>query len=70
MGIGFHDLSAPPAPAGDLLLPGPDYGLSVKQMQVLGLTRDASFGARLPEVRAVSERAVVPSASSCVCAAM
>ncbi|KAI3423992.1 hypothetical protein D9Q98_009825 [Chlorella vulgaris] len=57
MGIGFHDLSAPPAPAGDLLLPGPDYGLSVKQMQVLGLTRDASFGARLPEVRAESLRA-------------
>lgn len=33
----------------------PDYGLSVKQMQVLGLTNDAAaYAARLPEVRAVS----------------
>ena len=55
MGIGFtSDLATPPS--GELLLPGgPDYGLSVKQMQVLGLTHDASFGAKLPEVRAVSE---------------
>jgi hypothetical protein len=57
MGISFTEdfdhLRAPPSP--ELVLPGHDYGLSVKQMQVLGLTsNDTSFAARLPEVRAVS----------------
>lgn len=56
MGIGFHDLHTP---SQQLVLPdGPDYGLSVKQMQVLGLTSDNSFGAKLPEVRAVRRQGV------------
>ena len=54
MGIGFHPVGSPqPLAADDLVLPGLDYGLSVQQMQVLGLTNDA---AKLPEVRAVSAR--------------
>ena len=56
MGIGFktgrEGLSLPSD--NDLLLPGPDYGLSVKQMQVLGLTNDAMT--KIPEIKAVSER--------------
>lgn len=42
----------------ELILPSQhDYGLSVKQMQVLGLTSDQeAFAARLPEVKAVSRR--------------
>ena len=63
MGLGFH--VGQPAPAGlvapqepQLLLPEHDYGLSVKQMQVLGLGNDANgFGSRLPEVKAVSAAA-------------
>ena len=63
MGLGFH--VGQPGPSGlvapqepQLLLPEHDYGLSVKQMQVLGLTDDATgFGARLPEVKAVSAAA-------------
>jgi hypothetical protein len=53
MGIGFHDVHSPPS--GELLLPdSPDYGLTVKQMQVLGLTNADSFASKLPEVKAVS----------------
>jgi hypothetical protein len=70
MGIGFHDLHAP---SKELVLPdGPDYGLSVKQMQVLGLTSDNSFSAKLPEVRAVRRvgcfrpRASMQLAASCI----
>ncbi|PRW32599.1 ATP-dependent Clp protease proteolytic subunit-related chloroplastic [Chlorella sorokiniana] len=63
MGLGFH--VGQPAPSGlvapqepQLLLPEHDYGLSVKQMQVLGLGNDATgFGARLPEVKAEALRA-------------
>jgi hypothetical protein len=55
MGIGFktgrEGLSLPSD--NDLLVPGPDYGLSVKQMQVLGLTNDAMT--KIPEIKAVSE---------------
>ena len=60
MGIGFTP--APSAEAEGTLLPGcselvvpppsVDYGLSVKQMKVMGLTNDA--WASLPEVKAVS----------------
>ena len=74
MGISFTEdfdhLRAPPSP--ELVLPGQDYGLSVKQMQVLGLTsNDTSFAARLPEVRAVSAAAAAaestPTAVACCC---
>lgn len=55
MGIGFktgrEGLSLPSD--NDLLVPCPDYGLSVKQMQVLGLTNDAMT--KIPEIKAVSE---------------
>jgi hypothetical protein len=55
MGIGFktgREGLSPPSD-NDLLVPGPDYGLSVKQMQVLGLTNDAMT--KIPEIKAVSE---------------
>lgn len=55
MGIGFHGDSGLAAPQQDLWLPEqPDYGLTVKQMQVLGLTNDGSWAAKMPEVKAVS----------------
>lgn len=55
MGIGFHQQSSGLVLPNQQLETGPDYGLSVKQMQVLGLTNDGSFAtARLPEVKAVS----------------
>ena len=67
LGISFTEdydhLRAPPSP--ELVLPGNDYGLSVKQMQVLGLTNnDNSFAARLPEVRAVSAAAAAAAAAA------
>lgn len=53
MGLGFHP--EPVQRSQELLLPDtPDYGLSVKQMQVLGLTNDGSFATARPEVKAVS----------------
>ena len=53
MGIGFTSDNALAVPSQELLMPNtPDYGLSAKQMQVLGLTNQP-IGARLPEVDAV-----------------
>lgn len=58
LGIGFHQQSSGLVLPSQQLETGPDYGLSVKQMQVLGLTSDGSFAtARLPEVKAVSASA-------------
>lgn len=58
MGIGFHQQSSGLVLPSQQLEAGPDYGLSVKQMQVLGLTNDGSFAtARLPEVKAEALRA-------------
>ncbi len=78
MGLGFH--VGQPTPSGlvapqepQLLLPEHDYGLSVKQMQVLGLTNEATgFGARLPEVKAVSAAAAAAVAAhpGCGCVAV
>ena len=76
MGLGFHhglgqqqqQDSGLLVPDSDLVLPGHDYGLSVKQMQVLGLTNDAtSFGAKLPEVRAVSAGSLWVCVLPCCC---
>ena len=78
MGIGFHQQSSGLVLPSQQLEAGPDYGLSVKQMQVLGLTNDGSFAtARLPEVKAVSAsaaRLLLPACSvllaacgTCVC---
>lgn len=76
MGLGFHVGQASPAglvapQEPQLLLPEHDYGLSVKQMQVLGLGNDATgFGARLPEVKAVSAAAAAAAgAGMCSCTA-
>lgn len=66
MGISFTEdydhLRVPSSP--ELVLPGHDYGLSVKQMQVLGLTNDNSFAAQLPEVKAVRAAAGLPAAAA------
>ncbi len=53
MGIGFTQPDFRVERESELLVPeSPDYGLSVKQMQVLGLTSEA--WTKVPEVSAVS----------------
>ena len=51
MGIGFTEEYPAAGPASGLVVPSPEYGLTVKQMQVLGLTNDGMT--KLPAVSAV-----------------
>lgn len=60
MGIGFtHDLDSGLAvPSKTVLEAKPDFGLTAKQMQILGLSNDGMT--KLPQVDAVSDRDASP----------
>lgn len=55
MGIGFNvddEYNTLATPSKNLVVPGHDYGLSAKQMQLLGLSNASRM--QLPEIDAVS----------------